>query len=108
MTTFFVDLWHDLREKRLWPVAVGLLAAIVAVPVILFKPASDAAPPTTVTPKTGAADTLPVVAVESGPPVGSKLEAFDEKNPFKPMKDLATEDAGGTNPNATAAAADAG
>ena len=55
MTTFFIDLWHDLREKRLWPVAVGLLAAIVAVPAILFKPASDAAPPVNVTPNTGAA-----------------------------------------------------
>src|SRR3954454_19754220 len=108
MTTFFIDLWHDLREKRLWPVAVGLLAAIVAVPVMLFKPASDAAPPTTVTPKTGAADTLPVVAVESGPTEGSKLEAFDEKNPFKPMKDLATDDAAGTNPAAADAGAGAG
>src|SRR4051794_28373182 len=93
MTTFFIDLWHDLREKRLWPVAVGLLAAIVAVPVILFKPASDAAPPAATAPKTGSADTLPVVAVESGPTEGSKLEAFDEKNPFKPMKDLAKADA---------------
>jgi hypothetical protein len=88
MTLFFLDLWHDLREKRLWPVAVGLLAAIIAVPVILFKPASDAAPPATVIPKTNGAQTLPVVAVESGPTVGSKLEAYSEKNPFKPMKDL--------------------
>jgi hypothetical protein len=91
MTTFFIDLWHDLREKRLWPVAVGLLAAIVAVPVVLFKPASDAAPPAATTPKTGGADTLPVVTVVSGPTMGSRLEAFsaNEKNPFKPMKDLA-------------------
>src|SRR4051812_18486350 len=93
MTSFFIDLWHDLREKRLWPVAVGLLAAIVAVPAILFKPASDAAPPAATTPHTGSADTLPVVAVESGPNEGSKLEAFDEKNPFKPMKDLAKQPA---------------
>jgi hypothetical protein len=96
MTTFFIDLWHDLREKRLWPVAVGLIAAIVAVPAILFKPASDAAPTTAVPPKASSADTLPVVAVESGPSVGSKLESFDEKNPFKPMKDLATADTGGS------------
>lgn len=88
MTLFFLDLWHDLREKRLWPVAVGLLAAIVAVPVILFKPASDAAPPATVVPKTNGAETLPVVSVDTGPTVGSKLEAYSEKNPFKPMKDL--------------------
>ena len=29
MTTFFLDLWHDLREKRLWPVAAGLAVAIL-------------------------------------------------------------------------------
>jgi hypothetical protein len=95
MTTFFIDLWHDLREKRLWPVAVGLIAAIVAVPAVLFKPASDAAPPAAVAPKAPSADTLPVVAVETGPSVGSRLESFDEKNPFKPMKDLAKTDTSG-------------
>jgi hypothetical protein len=91
MTTFFIDLWHDLRERRLWPVAVGLLAAIVAVPAILFKPVSDATPPTTAAPKPSGLATLPVVSVDSGPIRGSKLEAFSasEKNPFKPMKDLA-------------------
>ena len=26
MKHFFLDLWHDLREKRLWPVAAVLLA----------------------------------------------------------------------------------
>jgi hypothetical protein len=103
MTTFFIDLWYDLREKRLWPVAVGLIAAIVAVPAILFKPASDAAPPVASAPKTPAADTLPVVAVESGPSVGSKLEAFDKKNPFKPMRDLAKEDESAASPDGSAA-----
>lgn len=89
MTTFFIDLWQDLREKRLWPVAVGLLAAIVAVPAVLFKPASDAAPPAVVVPPRAAGATLPAVAVVDGPTVGSRLETFSQKNPFKPMKDLA-------------------
>src|SRR3954453_20304372 len=91
MTTFFIDLWHDLRERRLWPVAVGLLAAIVAVPAILFKPASSATPPSASAPHSSGTATLPVVSVDSGPIRGSKLEAFSstEKNPFKPMKDLA-------------------
>jgi hypothetical protein len=99
MTTFFIDLWHDLREKRLWPVAVGLLAAIVAVPAILFKPASDAAPAPVVAQQPGGADTLPAVSVENGPTVGSRLEAFNEKNPFKPMKDLAKT--AGTDPQSS-------
>jgi hypothetical protein len=96
MTSFFIDLWHDLREKRLWPVAVGLLAAIVAVPAVLFKPASDAAPETAVAPRTTSGATLPVVAVDSGPTEGSKLEAFSAKNPFKPMKDLAKTEGSGS------------
>jgi hypothetical protein len=91
MTSFFIDLWHDLRERRLWPVAVGLLAAIVAVPAILFKPVDESTPPSAAVTKPSGAPTLPVVSVESGPIKGSKLEAFSssEKNPFKPMKDLA-------------------
>lgn len=107
MTTFFLDLWHDLREKRLWPVAVGLLAAIVAVPVVLFKPASDAVPEAIAPPKANTADTLPVVAVEAGPIQGSRLEAFSEKNPFRPMKDLAKSAAGGSS-NAPTTASTAG
>jgi hypothetical protein len=86
-------------------VAVGLLAAIVAVPVVLFKPASDAAPPAPTAPKTGGADTLPVVTVVSGPTQGSRLEAFSasEKNPFKPMKDLVKTPGSGGSGNTPAA-----
>ena len=82
MTTFFIDLWQDLREKRLWPVAVGLLAAIVAVPVILFKPASDAAPPSiAAAQKAGAAPTLPVVTV--GTPVRPRVRASRPSGPTR-------------------------
>jgi hypothetical protein len=109
MTSFFIDLWHDLRERRLWPVAVGLLAAIVAVPAVLFKPVSDATPPSVAAPKPSGVATLPVVNVESGPIEGSRLEAFraSEKNPFKPMKDLAkpAATAGAPGPGASAAGA---
>jgi hypothetical protein len=37
------------------------------------------------------------VAVDAGPTEGSRLEAFNQKNPFKPMKDLAKQ-AATTNP----------
>jgi hypothetical protein len=93
---FLIDLWQDLREKRLWPVAVGLLAATAAIPLLLFKPVSDAstAPPSSG--DTGPREVLPVVSVESGPNRGSNLTSFGEKNPFKPMKDLAKESAANT------------
>lgn len=40
--SFLTTLISDLRDKRLWPVAAGLLAAIVAVPLLL---ATEATPP---------------------------------------------------------------
>jgi hypothetical protein len=91
MTTFFLDLWHDLREKRLWPVAVGLLAAAVAIPAIMLKPAAEPTPPSTIAATGDKAETLPAVSVDSLPTNGSKLETFDERNPFKPLKDLQHE-----------------
>ena len=45
MKVFLLDLWHDLKEKRLWPVAVVLLVALVAVPVLLAKPATKSSAP---------------------------------------------------------------
>jgi len=35
--TFFKDLLADLISKRLWPVAIALLVALVAVPTVLSK-----------------------------------------------------------------------
>ena len=37
MRVFLLDLWLDLREKRLAPVAIILLAGIIAVPIVLAK-----------------------------------------------------------------------
>ena len=37
------DIWADLVDKRLWPVALILVGALVAVPLLLSKPATDAA-----------------------------------------------------------------
>jgi hypothetical protein len=88
MTNFFIDLWQDLREKRLWPVAVGLLAAMAAVPVVLFKPAGETPLPAAPTATSNVPELLPVVSVDSAPSHGSKLDSFDQKNPFSPIKDL--------------------
>ena len=40
---FLIDLWSDLREKRMWPVALVLLLALIAVPVVLSKPSKEPA-----------------------------------------------------------------
>jgi hypothetical protein len=94
MTTFLLELWHDLREKRLWPVAVGLVAAIVAIPMVMLKPASGGSAQPVVVAKAPQPDTLPAVDVDTSPTHGSKLETFSQRNPFKPLSDLKKDDAG--------------
>lgn len=104
VTTFLIDVWHDLQEKRLWPVAVGLLAAIVAVPFVLFKPTSPPPAQSSPTPKPTASQ-LPVVNIDNGPTEGSQLKTFIARNPFKPLSDLgpASSSASATSPSTSGA-----
>jgi hypothetical protein len=88
MKTFLLDLWHDLREKRLWPVAVALLAGLVAVPFVLAKPAED--PPAPVAQQAAPAvdeteKTLAVKALDPASLPASDLDTYSTKNPFKPL-----------------------
>ena len=84
MTTFLLDIWHDLREKRLWPVAIGLLVATIVVPVVLTKPTSGAPPADA--PATDTTAALPVVSLDEGTVDGSRLDVFDIKDPFAPRE----------------------
>jgi hypothetical protein len=91
MKIFLLDLWHDLREKRLAPVAAVLLLGLVAVPVLLAKPAEDPGPaPVAAAPKK--ADTEALAALtkvklgEDATAKGSTLGVFDPDNPFSPPK----------------------
>jgi hypothetical protein len=91
MKIFLLDLWHDLREKRLAPVAVVLLAGLVAVPLVLAKPASDPGPaPVTPAPTKADRDELAALAKvklgEEEVGKGSTLGVFDPDNPFTPPK----------------------
>lgn len=66
----FQPLINDLREKRLWPVVIVLVAALVAVPVLLAKPAPKpqaAVAATTPPPATSPVDGLPVVQLSNSP-----------------------------------------
>ena len=121
MHNFLLDLWHDLREKRLWPIAVVLLAATAAVPFVMLEkgePAPAAAPGTTQAQT--AADKLPTITLdEVGSKAPSNLAAFRkaQRNPFAPLKDLpkvqkddenVTVSRGSSDPAAKAADAGAG
>src|SRR4051794_12852210 len=96
MNSFLLDLWHDLREKRLWPIAVLLLVATAAVPVVLLQKAQPAATPApSATQAQPAADKLPTVTLDDvGNKVPSDLAAFkaSQRNPFRPLKDLPKAD----------------
>ncbi|MEA2387904.1 MAG: hypothetical protein QOG41_677 [Thermoleophilaceae bacterium] len=114
MTTFFLDLWQDLRAKRLWPVAVALVAATVAVPLLLFKPATSA-PPATPAGQASNTSKLPTVALDASSVASSHLDVFGEKNPFNALSDPAADpnapasgDGSGVSGNTTGAASTAG
>ena len=103
MKIFFLDLWQDLQAKRLWPVAAGLLLALVAVPVVLSK-SSDAPPPAPVQSVRKAPDPKDLKALasvkldEAALERGSSLDTFDPSDPFRPPKAIAKrsrEGAGG-------------
>jgi hypothetical protein len=92
MTTFLLDLWHDLREKRLWPVAAALLAATAAVPLLLFKPATHPSAAGSSAPS-ARTESLPVVTIADSSGNVSKLDAFAKHNPFQPLGDAAANPA---------------
>ncbi len=91
MSGLLQDVWHDLREKRLWPIAVVLALSVVAIPVLLTKSAAQppAGDPVVATP---APDRVAVTlddgdAASSG--AGSPLDEFAEGNPFTPPAAIA-------------------
>ena len=100
MKIFFLDLWHDLQAKRLVPVAVVLLVGLVAVPVVLSKPADEPRRPrpSTRAQRARAAKGLKQLARSSSATTsagdGSSLNVFDPSNPFKPPKKVTIEEGG--------------
>ena len=92
MKIFLLDLWHDLRAKRLWPVAVALAVGLVAVPVVLSTPATT--PPVKPVQQPAQSDSFQdklkalasVKLEETAADRGSSLNTFDPDNPFDPPK----------------------
>jgi hypothetical protein len=120
---FLIDLWSDLRAKRMWPVALVLLLALVAVPVVLSKPSEEPAvapaPTPTKTDQTAQVKGLAALKVaDDTPGKGSTLDVFDPSNPFKPPENIlknsatdsgtATSDTGATTDTGATGATDTG
>ena len=91
MKIFFLDLVQDLRSKRLMPVAVVLAVALVAVPVVLSKPAKTTAPRPIQAARSAPdpKDLKALASVKLATPDserGSSLDTFDPADPFRPPK----------------------
>jgi len=83
VTRFLNDLWQDLVEKRLWPVAVALVVAAVAVPVLLSKsPAREVAAAPARQPAAAAG-----VPVLTGSPVKVGPTGFRDSLSNAPLRD---------------------
>jgi hypothetical protein len=90
MRVFLLDLWLDLREKRLAPIAILLLAGIVAVPIVLAKSNDENTPAPAPSPTATTAAATPVVASQPAEGVtASKLQTFSPRDPFEPTSKAA-------------------
>jgi hypothetical protein len=114
MQNFLSQVFNDLRARRLLPVAVLLVAGLVAAPIVLSKKADEAPAPApepatsqTQPKQPKVPDELAQVKLEDefGEGNGSSLSAFDAGNPFAPpekvlkaARDEAQGDTGLTTP----------
>lgn len=83
------NVYEDLVDRRLWPVAVVLLLALIAIPVVLANPASSPAPTASVPvlPPSGPGEMTPfvgqpVVQLSSAPQSTRRLNHLHALNPF--------------------------
>jgi hypothetical protein len=103
---FFLQLWTDLRARRLLPVAGLLVAGLIAAPIVLSKgseeppaPAPEASTPQPKLKQQGPEALAQVKLEDDLEGNGSSLSAFDVSNPFAPPKkvvDQALAEAQGT------------
>ncbi len=77
---FLRDLAHDLVEKRLWPVAVVLALALIAIPVVVKS--TPAAPGAGSAGAARGAGSDPTAAVTGQEPKRSRLRVRSARDPF--------------------------
>ena len=79
---FLLDIWADLKAKRLAPVAAGLAAVVVLMPALMLKgEETPSAGPLPIAPAP-AADTAEVELAEDLAERGSKLDSYRAHDPF--------------------------
>jgi hypothetical protein len=117
------NLVNELVERRLWPIALLLVLALVAVPLLLAKPASSTDAGTPSTPGSTDAPAAAAAGVRTpgdtapgGEPVVSVAQANEpdaplrghEKNPFRQQHAGATVRVGSAAPASTAGSSGGG
>lgn len=80
---FLRSILDDLIEKRLWPLAIALLIAIVAVPLVLGRGGGTEVPPPPVTAAPSVAGEATAAAVEVVGPASAKARRGTTRNPFR-------------------------
>jgi hypothetical protein len=106
-------VWEELVERRLWPLALALVVGIVAIPVVLSKPANKAAPPVPPASATGsgspAAAFQPAISTEGlkSSQIHKNLGRFPRKNPFTPQGVNLSSTSGAASPTSTASSTSA-
>jgi hypothetical protein len=83
--TFLRNIWADLVEKRLWPVAVVLLAGTIAVPVVFGKKAVDEPLPPAPVAGASAAGSDALVALDTSAGKVRVSKTAVNRNPFKQL-----------------------
>jgi hypothetical protein len=95
------DVYRDLRDRRLLFPAVALLVALIAVPVLLRKPAEPLpAPPAATAPSADETAVTAAVLVDSSVPVREyekRLAKLKSKNPFEANIKISNGDSSGSS-----------
>jgi hypothetical protein len=85
--TFVTDTWRQLVQRRLWPLALVLIGALVAVPVLLAKHPEPAAPAPAAAATVKTTDTnsyVKLVSDDGGDTAKRKRVLGAQKDPFEP------------------------
>lgn len=102
------NVWRQLVQRRLWPVAILLIAALAAVPLALAQEPKPAAPAPAVASKDSgetALTTEPIVAQATAANRGKRRKVLGaRKNPFGVPKSDATGSAAAPNSNGSTTA----
>ena len=102
MNDFVKHTFSELKESRLWPLAIALVVALVAVPVLLSKPAKESATPASATTGTAVnalAELRPLATLTPSVEIKERKDVvrLSRKNPFEPLvKPSATTGGGGS------------